>query len=85
MMRTGQGKDRLTATLKQELVRTKGQDMVYMQEQRAKLHAEEGLRQSQLRAQAAQARKQQRTMMLIATIGTGILLCGLVTLVLFVR
>lgn len=85
MMRSEQGKQQTAASLKKQLVQAKGKDMVWMQEQRAKLHAEEAARQQELHALAQMAHRQQQTMMLIATIVGGLLICGLVALALLSR
>jgi len=68
-MRTGEGRHRSAALIKEELVKTKAQDMAYMQQQRAQLDAEEAARLAGLRSQRIEAQRQQQIMVIIAMLG----------------
>ncbi len=68
-MRTGEGRHRSAALIKEELVKTKAQDMAYMQQQRAQLDAEEAARLAGLRSQRIEAQRQQQIMVIIAVLG----------------
>lgn len=83
-MRTPPGKAHTTKLMNQELVRTKGDDGIYMAAQRAKLDEEERVRRLNLVNQQTDAIRQQRTIMAFALFG-GAVMCAIAFALLFVR
>jgi ribosomal protein L40E len=83
LMRTQSGR-RYTAKLqKGQLVASKAEDMVFMEEQRARIEAEERERRMRLAAQRAEAERQQRIIIAIVLGVFGLMvLAGLVILAL---
>jgi hypothetical protein len=79
LMRTKSGRQYTTKLQKGQLVASKAEDMVYMQEQRARIEAEERERRARLAAQKAEAERQQRV---IVSIVLGVF--GLMVLVGFI-
>lgn len=85
MMRSGPGRSQTAKTTKKELVRTKGADMQYMHDQRARLDAEEQARMEALRARQGEAIRQQKLLITITTVVGGLLLLALVLVFLLAR
>jgi lipopolysaccharide export LptBFGC system permease protein LptF len=84
-MRTGEGRRHSAALIKKELVKTKGQDLVYMAEQRARLDAGETERLRSLRGQQRRARQQQRAILAITLVGLVLLAAAVIVVVTLVR
>ncbi len=84
-MRTSAGQRRSTALMREELVQTKGRDMMYMQRERERLEAEERERLRNLRHQQTQAQRQQRMLMAAAVAGGAITLCLIIATVMMIR
>jgi hypothetical protein len=78
LMRGKQGTRRATHTMKQDLVRTKNEDMEFMQVERSKLDAEETQRLRNLRNRQTEAQRQQRMIMAFSIVGGLLLLTFLV-------
>lgn len=82
-MRTAPGKAHTNKIMKNELVRTKADDRLFMDAQRQKLDEEEHHRLMNLRSQQSDAMRQQRTMIVITVFGA-LLACALAFALLFV-
>jgi hypothetical protein len=84
MTRFGEGKRRSDARREKELVRQKGQDLQYMQQERQRLDAEERARQLQLAKQAREGRRQQQVIVFASLVVVLMMIGGLVAYIVFV-
>jgi ribosomal protein L40E len=78
LMRGQQGTKRISRTMRQELVRTKGADQEFMENERQKLDEEEAERLRRLRNRQTEAQRQQRMIIAFTLFGGLVLLAALV-------
>jgi hypothetical protein len=84
-MRTKQGIQETTNIMHDELVRTKSEDLVFMEQERERLDEEERERLRTLRHRQTEAQRQQRVIMAFAMFGGVAVLVVLGYFLFFVR